>query len=120
MSDAVVDFQELPLFRGLSRIDLAKLLPELEDARFAAGEVLFREGDVGEALFVLRAGRVEVEAGGGAFGPVRLAELGAGDCLGELALLTGEPRNATARALTPIDAWRLGKDRFEGLVVEHP
>jgi CRP-like cAMP-binding protein/di/tricarboxylate transporter len=120
MSDAVIDFQELPLFRGLSRIDLAKLLPEIEDARFAAGEILFREGDVGDALFVLRAGRVEVEAGGGIFGPVRLAELGAGDCLGELALLTGEPRNATVRALTAVDAWRLGKDRFEGLVAEHP
>src|SRR5262249_38195408 len=103
MSDVITEFHELPLFRELSPLDLARLLPELESTHFAAGEVLFREGDAGDALFILRAGRIEIETGGDeATAPVRLAELGPGDCLGELALLTGQPRNATARALVPV------------------
>jgi len=119
--DTVAALKEVPLFSGLSRLELAKLLPELEEHRYEPGEVLFQRGDDGDALFVVKSGRIEVHTvGADGEETVRLAVLGPGDSIGEFALLTGEPRNATARALEPVEVWRLAKDRFDYLVANNP
>jgi CRP-like cAMP-binding protein len=77
--------------------------------RHGAGEVIFRQGDPGDCAFFVRAGRVEVidEASGRV-----LATLGPGDHFGEMALLDGSPRNATVRAVDPVELAVLGKDNF--------
>jgi CRP-like cAMP-binding protein len=65
---------------------------------FAAGEVLFREGDPGHEMYVVQSGRVRiVKRVGGEYRP--LATLGRGDFLGEMAILNGKPRTATAMVL---------------------
>ena len=49
-----------PFFAGLSAVDLARLVPELEECRFQAGEAVFHQGDPGDGLYLIRSGRAGV------------------------------------------------------------
>ena len=83
------------------------------------GEVLFREGDPGDAAFVVLTGRVRAVAG-----PPqderRLSDAVHGETIGELALLTGSPRSATAYAVRDSTVARLDTAAFDGLLAGHP
>jgi lysophospholipid hydrolase len=71
-----------------------------------AGEILFREGDVGDSLYVVATGRVRMLVGEpGAERAIR--DLGSGELIGEMALLTGEPRTATVVAVRDTELYRL-------------
>ena len=76
----------------------------------AAGAWLFHEGDAGDALYVVRAGRMEIvdEAAG-----TTIREIGRGDAVGELALLTDSPRAASVRAARAADLLAVYRDDFE-------
>jgi predicted acylesterase/phospholipase RssA/CRP-like cAMP-binding protein len=77
-----------------------------------AGEVLFREGDVGDSLYAIVTGRVRMLVGEpGAERPIR--DLGPGELIGEMALLTGEPRTATVAAVRDTELYRLTADSVE-------
>jgi CRP-like cAMP-binding protein len=80
---------------------------------FDAGEILFRENEPGDTMFVIQAGQVRIRKDA-PDGVKTLAILGPGDFFGEMAILNGKPRTATAEALTPlrvlvIDARTLGQ-----------
>jgi CRP/FNR family cyclic AMP-dependent transcriptional regulator len=92
--------------RRLSSSKLTRLSES--EWRFADGEYLFREGDPGTEMFVIREGQVLVtmRAGGE---ELQLATLGRGDFLGEMALLEGLPRDADARALGETKVLAIGQ-----------
>ena len=75
--------------------------------QFLPGEAIIREGDIGEELFLISEGEVEVNRTGR-----EVARLGPGDFFGELALMSGNPRNATITALKPVETYVLGADDF--------
>jgi len=83
--------------------------------RLAAGQWLFRPGDPGDALYIVRAGRLEVvdDRDG-----VLLAEYGRGGAVGELALLTSSPRAASVRAARDCDLIAVDREHFESLLAE--
>ena len=84
-------------------------------ARFAAGDVIFAEGDKGDAMYVVRNGEVTVERDG------RIMEtLGGGDIFGEMALIDGAPRSATTRAKTDCEVAPINEKTFLFLVHETP
>jgi len=85
--------REVPLFASLPDARLRELAALARPVSLPAGVVLFERGDPGDALYVIRHGRLEVVVDGAV-----VREAGHGEVLGELALLTGEPRNATVRA----------------------
>ncbi|HKQ42401.1 MAG TPA: cyclic nucleotide-binding domain-containing protein, partial [Pseudonocardia sp.] len=85
--------REVPLFASLPDARLHELAALARPVSLPAGVVLFERGDPGDALYVIRHGRLEVVVDGAV-----VREAGRGEVLGELALLTGEPRNATVRA----------------------
>ena len=85
--------REVPLFASLPDARLRELAALARPVSLPAGVVLFERGDPGDALYVIRHGRLEVVVDGEV-----VREAGRGEVLGELALLTGEPRNATVRA----------------------
>ena len=89
------------------------------ERRFAAGEVIFDEGQPGEALFVIQSGHVELMRGA-ADGARAIARHGPGEFFGEIAVLLGQPR--TARAVAATDARLLLLDRatFEAMCVDRP
>jgi small-conductance mechanosensitive channel/CRP-like cAMP-binding protein len=79
---------------------LERLLPGTSSALYAPGEVIIREGDAGDQLFVIERGSVEVLARRGSGPGTRIAALGAGQFFGESALLSDELRSATVKATT--------------------
>ena len=90
-----------PLFAGLGEADLVGLSHEMRTRRFRRGEVLFHQGDPGEALFVVTTGAVKISLPSEEGDEAIIATVNAGDFFGELALLDGAPRSATATALEP-------------------
>ena len=79
------------------------------------GEVLLREGDIGEAMYVLIEGQAKIERQGLFF-----AEIGPGDFVGELAVIDGSPRVNTTTAVTDSKFVVVDRKRFEYLVAETP
>ncbi|MFM2121040.1 MAG: hypothetical protein RL722_2508 [Pseudomonadota bacterium] len=112
--------QAMPVFGALRQDTLELLLDEARIRTVAAGDYFFREGEDALAMYVLEAGRAAVlKVWQGE--EYLLHELGAGDCLGEVALLDLHPRSASVRALvdcraielTPADLARLAEHDME-------
>jgi CRP/FNR family transcriptional regulator, cyclic AMP receptor protein len=84
-------------------------------AKFAAGDVIFAEGDKGDKMYVVRSGEVEIERDG------KVVEiLSSGGIFGEMALIDGSPRAATARAKTACEVAPVTEKSFLFLVHETP
>src|SRR3954451_24839885 len=109
------------LFSGLERVTLAKLAANLDRVVHADGEAACVQGDVGDSLFLVSEGRFDVFVHSEEVArDDRVASLGRGACFGEMALLTGEPRSATVRAVGPGELLRLDRDRFIDLLRSDP
>ncbi len=118
--ESTADFLgQVPILAGLDVAQREALAARTQPVRVRAGDWLFHEGDPGDALYVVRAGRLEVMAerpdGGG-----RIAELGRGAVVGEIALLTGGTRTASVRAARDADLIRVPRADFDRLLVEQP
>ena len=104
-----------PLFEGLSKKELAELARVTEDLKVEPGTVLCREGKIGREFFVIVDGDAEVTKGG-----KKLATRGAGDFVGEIALLTTTTRTATVTATTPLRCFILTQSDFRRVLDENP
>jgi len=100
--------------------DRAHLLRSCESQAFSFGDVIMREGDEADALYVLVSGRARVVQAREGGGELVLGSLSAGDVIGEMALLQGGRRNATVRASGDVSVMKLGRGAFEELREEHP
>ena len=110
--------RSIDFLHDLDRVDIARLIGFSEDAHFAPGEVIVREGEVADSLYLLASGTVEVSVrGDGADRSVR--SIFAPATFGEFGVLLGE-RTATVRAISAVQAWRIPRDRFERLARERP
>jgi small-conductance mechanosensitive channel/CRP-like cAMP-binding protein len=107
------------LFRGLTDQEFATLADRLKSAPFAPGETLTRQGATGHWLYILAKGEAEVQLRGDG-GAESVARLKAGDFMGEMALLTGEPRSATVVAVDNVECYRLDRDGFRDVVASRP
>ena len=85
----------------------------------AKGEYVFHKGDDGDALYLIDDGTVDIQLEEGA-NSHSIAELGAGQSFGEMALLTGEPRTAAAHARTDVQLLRIDKEHFDELLEASP
>ncbi|MCS6850395.1 MAG: glucose-6-phosphate dehydrogenase [Gemmataceae bacterium] len=108
--------QKVPLFGGCDPTGLHHLAMVLEPDVFEPGDVIFRKGEPGTAMYVICRGQVEILDGDG----VCRGVLREGDYFGELSLLLSQPRIATARALTRCDIFVLEKDAFVEVLKAHP
>jgi CRP-like cAMP-binding protein len=107
------------LFKSLDEAGRKDLVESGFVMRFEPGEVLLRQDDPGETMFVVLEGNVRVETATPG-GTVQLAELGPGACLGEVSVLTGGPRTATVTALSPVSTITFARHRIERLLAAHP
>jgi NADH dehydrogenase len=82
---------------------------------FEEGEKVFSSGDFGDKVYFVVKGEAIVERNGG-----RLAKLGRGDVFGEAALISNQPRNATIRAITPLDTVVVSREAFQQLLMHLP
>jgi CRP-like cAMP-binding protein len=110
----------VPLFAGLDPAGLDSIARGMRTRRFRRGEVIFHLGDPGDALFIVTSGAVKIALPSETGDEAILATLKAGDFFGELALLDGAPRSATAAALEPTETLVLPRDRFRDLIAAEP
>lgn len=115
-SDMVARLERTPLFSSFTQEEIRLIAQQMRIVHFGRGEAIIRQGEPGDRFYILRQGRVEVRRRDVQGLEHKLAELVSGDSFGEAALLTGEPRNATIRAQTPVSALTLDKKSFDKLV----
>jgi CRP/FNR family transcriptional regulator, cyclic AMP receptor protein len=107
--------KQVPLFAECSKGELRKLAAIADEIDLREGTVLTREGRTAHEFFVLVEGTVRVTKGSR-----KLADLGPGDWLGEIALLTKAPRTATVTATSPVVALVIVDRDFRQVVAEIP
>jgi small-conductance mechanosensitive channel len=118
--ELMADLRQVDWLRGMSDDELRLLVPTVELRQFGAGEMLMRAGEQGESLFIVRSGMAEA-FGHTADGKTRhLANYSRGDFTGEMALMTGEPRTASVRAITDLEVIEMDREGFTRLFKEHP
>jgi len=108
------------LFTGLGEGSLQSLARNLRLRRFKRGEVIFHQGDPGDALFIVASGVVKVVVPSEDGEEAILATLRRGDFLGELALIDGAPRSASAIAIEPTEMLALSREQLRALVATEP
>jgi CRP-like cAMP-binding protein len=114
--DAKIELlKRAPLFSGCSKGELRALASSADELDLRQGTVLTREGRPGREFFVLIGGTAEVTKKG-----EKVAELGAGDWFGEIALLTDSPRTATVTATSSVDVLVITDRRFRDVVETMP
>jgi CRP-like cAMP-binding protein len=116
--DTVIRFLvTTPQLAGLDQAERAEVVRIMEVQRLQNGETIFREGDAGNAWYVVFEGQAEVVKETAA-GSRRLALLQPGACFGEMAILDGSPRSATVKAASPLTVFRFRRQQFEELLAD--
>jgi CRP/FNR family cyclic AMP-dependent transcriptional regulator len=110
----------VPLFSGLSERDLHQLAEVAVPRAYLSGESIFREGDSGDTCYIVRSGRVRVTRRHSDGRVLTLAELGAGQMFGELAMFGGEERSASVEAIEDTRALALLASDMRRLLLGHP
>jgi CRP-like cAMP-binding protein len=99
-------------FQSLNVDQIAALAAHLEEVRLAPGEVLFRQGDPGDSIYLLVSGQMLIKLGAPAQDDRTLATLGPGAIFGEMGPLVNTPRTATAITGTESYLWRISTRGF--------
>ena len=111
-ADTRVDLiRGLPLFELCSKRDLRRIAALADEREIAAGTEMIREGEPGSEFYVVVDGEVDVRRRGR-----RVARLGAGSYVGEIALLSRSPRTATVVATTPLRVLAISGRDFVALL----
>jgi transcriptional regulator with AAA-type ATPase domain len=111
---------EIPLFNGLSVLELQRIAGLLTQCDFGAGVVILSRSQSAQELYLILSGRVRVELDSGLGQTLNLTEMGPGNVIGERAILTDEKRSADVRAISEVRAARLARGDFEELLREMP
>ncbi len=112
--------REVDFLRDLEDSHLALVSESASQVVFGQDEIVCREGDPGDTLYVMLRGTVEVTAKTPRGGETHVADLTAPGFFGEMSVLTGEPRSATVRARTDTKLLVVSRDGFERLFRSHP
>ena len=120
MSAELAMLGEVPLFALLDQRERKSLAKLLNTRHFDKGETIFSYGDAGDALYLVRQGRVEVFVENTEGEKIMLAENEAGEVFGEISLLDGGPRTATAVAIEDSEVLALDRDDLLEFVTRQP
>lgn len=108
-----------PLFQGLDQEALAEIRHHLKTRRYQPDEFICRQGETGDSMFIIQTGLVEILLQQ-PDSLILLDRLRHGDILGEMALITGEPRSASAVAAVPTAVMELSRAAFAAIIAHHP
>ena len=108
------------LFAVLSEDEMDEIAERLQYAPFARGDVITKQGNIAHWLYIVAFGEAEVRYEPPHGAPQIVGTLRAGQFFGEMALLTGEARNATVVAKTDVECYRLDRASFQGLLLSRP
>ena len=118
-SDVVELLARVPVFSTLGPEDLARVAELSVPREFAAGHVVFREGDASDTCYIVRSGRARATRANRDGRTITLAQFGPGDFFGELAMFEDERRSATVEAMEDTSAIALLGSDMRRLMAEH-
>jgi len=112
------ELSKVTLLNSLPPEEIYKLIPYISKRTYRRGSTIITQGDPGDSMFILESGKVDIidERNDSR----RIATLHADDVLGEMALVTGEPRSGTAIAATDTTVWLILKEHFDRLMRTSP
>jgi serine phosphatase RsbU (regulator of sigma subunit) len=114
-------FKNIPWLGDLPSEELDHLAATLQIVALQPGEILFREGELGESLFIVLEGQLDVLLALGSSDEKPIAQLGAGEFIGEMSLLIpGRARTASVRAAKAARLWKMTHVDFDALLVRQP
>ncbi|KAA0968999.1 cyclic nucleotide-binding domain-containing protein [Aureimonas fodinaquatilis] len=119
LSNEVEVLRRSPLFQGIEPARLKLIAFTSETALFAPGDVLFRQGEMGDSAYVILSGEVAVLAQS-PVGEIELARLGEQEIVGEIGILCDVPRTATVRACGEVKTLRIGKECLSEMLDAFP
>ncbi len=112
--------RNVALFFGLNHRQLGRIVQAMQQRKYYAGEILFQEGQVGKAVFIIRSGQVELIKNLPDGSTKILGTLGPGQIFGEMALLEHRPRTAGARVTEDGEIFLLYTATLDSLLHNHP
>ncbi len=116
--ERVVLLKHVPIFSRLDSRALQVVAGISTEEAFAEGDLIFAEGDAGDAMYVIHHGQVRIWQGDRRDEP--LLELGRARFFGEMSILSGEPRSASAGVDDDTECLRIDGDRFQKLLIDYP
>jgi CRP-like cAMP-binding protein len=119
LRDEVETLRRVPLFSRVAPAKLKLLAFTSDRVSYRTGEVLFRQGDPGDAAYVILAGKADILTDS-PNGQIKVAELDYNAIVGEIAILCDISRTATVQAAAPLEALRIRKDDFLKLLADYP
>jgi len=119
LNDEVKVLRQVPMFAGMATAKLKLLAYTSDRLSYRSGETLFRQGEDGDAAFVILFGTADVLVETDK-GEVKVAELAENSVVGEIAILCDIARTATVRAATPVEALRISKENFLKMLLDFP
>lgn len=108
------------VFSGLNQGELDQLIGCARRHSFLAGQVIVRAGEAGDEFHIILVGQVGYLTSDVNGAEVKLGTGGAGDCFGEVALLTGQARTVRVRAESDVETLSLDRTSFEKFLSSHP
>ncbi|MDT8287935.1 MAG: cyclic nucleotide-binding domain-containing protein, partial [Elusimicrobiales bacterium] len=111
--------EQVTFLKGLGRPDLNHIVKIAAVRRYKAGDMVFNKEEVGKNFFILNAGKIKIFTSLGGGKKKTFAFLGKGDFFGEMSLLGGKIRSASAQALEDTELLVISKQNFGKLVARH-
>ncbi len=113
--------KKVPLFTGISEDIFNSLGDAVQELNLSDGEILFKEGDTGTSIYIIKSGQIEILKSEDESGKqVRLAMRSQGDFFGEMSLLEDSPRFASAKAVGKCVVLELSRAKFNELILKNP
>jgi len=112
--------EPIPILSPLGPSQLKQVAAHADLRRYTTGEVLIRQGDPGDSLFVVRSGQARIDVADATGRVVTVATRGPGDMFGEMSLLTGEPRSASVIATAETEVITVAKPAFADVLLADP
>jgi HEAT repeat protein len=119
LMERILFFKRVPLFANLSPGDIKQVAAIAEEVSFSNGDILVQQGEVGDVMFIIASGEVRVIASKDQK-EVELARRKVGEFIGEMALISKEPRSATVAAVGNVHTICINQKNFESLLRDRP
>ena len=119
LMERILFFKRVPLFANLAPADIKQVAAIAQEESFCDGDILVRQGDAGDVLFIIASGEVRVLASNGQK-EVELARRKTGEFIGEMALVSKAPRNATVEAVGDVRTLSINQKDFASLLRDRP
>jgi CRP-like cAMP-binding protein len=120
LKNTVEELRKIPFIHGLPDQAIAELAQQVQHRRLEKGQVLFRKGEPGASLYLIRSGWVKIVTENHEGGELVLNHCGPGEVVGEMSLIDQEPRSAGVVTLSPVEVLELKRETFMEVLSQQP